>query len=369
MGIRSIFTLLLVVAITTTTMAKRYNEFVTPQEKVLNIQYIAKVGLIGSEIDKLFTEKGYLKSKDPAQPFNYGMFRPGATVWWNMKGHYHYDEGYKNMVHHTERAQPQISPDGKRILFVSSNPQSIDLGSGVSTYISLNLFDEKASDTKNANKILAGSYADNNTLYIYTDSATYWVSISDKDKKQPQLLEGLMGYVQPYSDGKTLYAEDNDGKVWRYDIVSHKTEMLISNACEINLHGDNLYFRRNSDYGISEIWRYNVKTGKEEKVLSSTEHGFTSPQVSPDGKYIAVMGNALSPITKKQNLDIFVAKIDGTGLRQLTDHPAADAFPLWSSYGNRIYFLSQRRIDGSKWDQYSQGWLYSMDVDEILKGI
>ncbi len=361
MNTRNIITMLTIFVATTTATAKRYNEFTTPQEKGLNIQYISEPGLSGADIDHLYTDKDYLKNEQPAQ---YGWFRPGATVWWNTKWHYHHDDNYQNIVRHTDRAQPQISPDGKRMIFFESQVISIDLGNGINTY--LDVFDNIPKNTHEKKHLRAGSFADNNTMFIYTDSATYQVSISDK-KKEAQLLEGLKGYVQQHANSKTLYCEDDDGNVWKYDRMTHTQERLASNAREINLHGDDLYFRRNSEQGISEIWRINVKTLKEEKVLSSTEHGFSSPQISPDGKYIAVHGNALSPISKKQNLDIFIAKTDGTGLRQLTDHPANDEFPIWSIYGNKIYFLSQRRIDGSKYDEYSGGWLYSMDIKQVLE--
>jgi Tol biopolymer transport system component len=59
------------------------------------------------------------------------------------------------------------------------------------------------------------------------------------------------------------------------------------------------------------------------------------PDVSPDGQWVA-----FSTWTKPENL--FVCRVDGRDLRQLTDGVGWDLFPRWSPDGQRLAFMSNR---------------------------
>lgn len=150
------------------------------------------------------------------------------------------------------------------------------------------------------------------------------------------------------NDGKLLFFTRIDqagAYVWSYNIETSALTLCSRgyNPCPIGEGSDEyICVRNSSSSGISELWRVNYKQGIETLILSDKNRGFTNPRISPDGQWILCQGNSKSTITKKNNLDLFVVKPDGTDFIQLTFHPADDCCPVWSVDGKYIYFLSSR---------------------------
>ena len=154
------------------------------------------------------------------------------------------------------------------------------------------------------------------------------------------------GVISP--DGNTIFFHRGEGyssySLWSYD---RKTN-LFSNysrgmtACLIPGNKNTIYCARFTDNNESEIWRVNFETGVEEVILTQPGKSFTTPQLSPDGKWLLVTGSSKSEKEGIDNTDIFVVRTDGTQLTQLTYHPGNDLSPIWSPDGHSIFFLSQR---------------------------
>jgi len=68
---------------------------------------------------------------------------------------------------------------------------------------------------------------------------------------------------------------------------------------------------------------------------NSREQNFL-PAFSPDGRMIAFNSS------RDANNDIYVANVDGSGLRRLTNNPAIDTSPTWSPNSQQIAFTSDR---------------------------
>ena len=97
-------------------------------------------------------------------------------------------------------------------------------------------------------------------------------------------------------------------------------------------------------------------TGSPERVLRGSRE-IVSLAVSPDGASMTWTGRGAQE-------DIFIARTDGLGLRQLTDDAFRDRGPNWSPDGKRIGFYSNRtgryeiwtiRSDGSELQQITGG--------------
>src|SRR5262245_1619122 len=81
------------------------------------------------------------------------------------------------------------------------------------------------------------------------------------------------------------------------------------------------------------------------------------PTVSPDGRQIVFTLSSVDLDANKRRSDLWLVGVDGTGLRKLTHHDAADTSAVFASDGKAIYFLSTR--SGS-----AQFWKLGLDASE-----
>ena len=88
------------------------------------------------------------------------------------------------------------------------------------------------------------------------------------------------------------------------------------------------------------------------------EKNITYIQKEKDGEWIVFEGTAKSSVNKRQNVDIFAMKMDGTNLIQLTYHPEVDCSPVWSPDGKAIYFISSRGSRDRAYNIWKMNFLY-----------
>jgi Tol biopolymer transport system component len=99
----------------------------------------------------------------------------------------------------------------------------------------------------------------------------------------------------------------------------------------------------------SEIWGIDPETRLNGPITSNSQNDF-DPAWSPDGRKIAYSSSSATDV------DIYVARMDGGGEKNLTNNPnGADRWAAWSPDGNRIAFAVQT-FDGT-----SSIWV--MDAD------
>jgi dipeptidyl aminopeptidase/acylaminoacyl peptidase len=75
----------------------------------------------------------------------------------------------------------------------------------------------------------------------------------------------------------------------------------------------------------------------------------SEPRVSPDGKLVVFTLSALDLDANKRRTDLWLAAVDGSGVRRLTRHEAADTSAAFSPDGRTIYFLSTRSGSSQIW--------------------
>lgn len=140
--------------------------------------------------------------------------------------------------------------------------------------------------------------------------------------------------------------------LWSFD---RKTNLFSNysrgmSPCLIPGQPNTIYCCRYTDKKECEIWKINFTTGVEEVILTQPGKSFTTPKLSPDGKWILCTGSSVTEKNKVQNTDIFAVRTDGSQLTQLTYHPGNDLSAIWSPDGKSIYFLSQRGSTEKKYN-------------------
>lgn len=107
--------------------------------------------------------------------------------------------------------------------------------------------------------------------------------------------------------------------------------------------------------GAIYVKAFDLQSGQGGEVWRVTDDGGSEgwPTWSPDGQRIAFQSD------RSGNWDIWISNVDGTGLAQLTRHPAEDRFADWSPDGKKIAFTSKRSGNEEVW---------VVDVQAALEG-
>lgn len=80
------------------------------------------------------------------------------------------------------------------------------------------------------------------------------------------------------------------------------------------------------------------------RVTFATEGADFDPQIDPTGQYIVYASTQ-----HRKNADIYIKRVDGTAVTQLTNDAADDMMPVFSPDGSKIAFCSNR---AGNWDIY-----------------
>lgn len=238
-----------------------------------------------------------------------------------------------------------VSPDGSEIAYLTSANKQTNIVVRKSTSAS-------AATQRTFRNVGGFTWGSDDKLY-FCDLTEGQFKICSVDAHSGSSIRQITSNNFDYdpiltADGSRLFFTRHDGElgpsIWCYNFETSELTNCARgyNPCTVADSNDEFVCVRNSDDGMSEIWLVNYNNGKETIILSDKEKGFSNPSVSPDGEWIVVSGSAKSNINKKNNLDLYALRIDGSDFTQLTYHPANDTNPRWSEDGQTIYFISDR---------------------------
>jgi Tol biopolymer transport system component len=265
-----------------------------------------------------------------------------------------------------------LSPDGKNFTFLGSNNNSNNLyirsteggAAAVQRTFRNDVFDFSYSKDGRylafSDRVGVGSSANNNIYMIDVEkgSAVRQIAAANEDEVNPEFSDdgGRLFYSKESAGNYSLWSVDfKSGLMTQYSEGFNPSIVPNTNSRQM------FVTRRVKNSFRTEIWKIDIETGAETQYITDSRRSFSSPKVSPNGKYIICTGSTPKSVARPTNLDIFMFKIDGTRETQLTFHPGTDASAVWSPDGNSIYFISSR---GSLTNTYS---VWRMNVEQFFE--
>ena len=207
---------------------------------------------------------------------------------------------------HSVTVDPTFSPDGKRMVFIS-----VSLGREQLFAMNLDGSDPVQLTRDDADHEDPAWSPDGSTIaFVWIQGAVERIYLMNADGTNPRPLTppGVRTIHPNWSpDGtRVAYCTDDDLK------PPYKNP--------------------------AAIFSIEVRGGRITRLISGGIN--TYPAWSPDGREIA-----FRRMVGEMNSEVFLANADGSGARNLSNHPAFDGWPAWSPDGKRIAFASNRNAN------------------------
>ena len=110
--------------------------------------------------------------------------------------------------------------------------------------------------------------------------------------------------------------------------------------------------------GRTKIYTIDLATGRVTALTPAGDWNDEQPRWSPDGRRIAFKSD------RSGSYNLYLMDADGTNVRRLTEHGAADHDPTWLPDGESLVFTSDRDRGTGRWDLY-RVWIGDRSIERL----
>jgi Tol biopolymer transport system component/DNA-binding winged helix-turn-helix (wHTH) protein len=260
-------------------------------------------------------------------------------------------------------ADPSFSPDGNQIVFVSDRDKNANIyvmqidGSNLRRLTDDQYFDNYPVFSPDGTEVAFQSNREDEHVEVYLKN----LNDNTPPRRITHSSSGMGIGPKCWSrDGtQMLFYMDRNGKgqIVLADIDPPLQPVLSDDTADLNYprpsaDGKQILYEARTSEHRAEL-RLTDLGNRRTRTIFKTEPDYPAnlrlaPDWSPDNSLIAFS------LRINGNSEIVSIKPDGSGLKNLTNHPLADSSPVFSANGNEIVFVR---------DNYGRAQLYRMDLN------
>jgi len=207
------------------------------------------------------------------------------------------------------------------------------------------------------------------TIYLVNSigpqTSGIFLANADGSGEHPLLTDTKREYDASFSaDGQwVVFTSERNGpaNIYRAHVDGSDLEQLTNNngfddQGVLSPDGKQLAFVSTRDGGFANIWLLDLNTHKLRNltgklpVTPGLQHAYLRPSWSPDGQWLAFSSDRNTQLEDHkipqpgwehlQRSSVYILRIDGTGLKRLSDDTEAAGSPKWSRDGKQVIFYS-----------------------------
>ncbi|MGB2638422.1 MAG: S9 family peptidase [Candidatus Acidiferrum sp.] len=261
---------------------------------------------------------------------------------------------------------PQISPDGKRVVYEVSRTNWEDNAFERDLWMVDTTTGESHQLTASKKSSTDAAWSPDGKWIAFLSDRPGQISGSPEGKQQIYVMAADGGEARQLTNvetGVNSFAWAPDSKRVAFSAEDPESKAMKART---EKYGD--YHVVHSDYTMTHLWTLELPSPESEAVpepkrlTQGEEFSVGDFAWSPDGTRIAFSAQRDPDLISMDTADIYVVTVNGGKVKKIVNTPGPDTDPQWSPDGKQIAYVT---ADGSKYFFYTNRKIAVVDADGV----